>query len=604
MRNADTVLGIIHERGKQGLPLEDIYRQLYNPHLYTRAYERLRTNKGAMTPGVTGETVDDMSMGKIGTIIDAVRHERYRWTPVKRVYIPKKGGKTRPLGLPTWSDKLLQEVMRSVLEAYYEPQFSDRSHGFRPNRGCHTALEAVRQTWTGTRWFIEGDIAQCYDRLDHAVLLAILAENLRDNRFLRLLSTMLKAGYVENWTHHATPSGAPQGGVVSPILSNVYLDRLDTFVETTLLSAYNRGERRQYNPDYARIASRLRGARARGDANQAHELEKQRRTVPYGDPQDPHYRRLTYLRYADDFLLGFIGPKAEAEEIKDCLRAYLRDTLKLELSEDKTLITHARSTPARFLGYEIQSQHRHDKLDHRGRRCVNDIVALRVPGDVVDQHCRRYMRRGEPALRAELCHASDYAIVSKYQTEYRGLVQYYLLATNVHRLSKLTYVMETSLLKTLAAKHRTTVNAAAQKYRATTETPHGPMKCLRVTVDRGEEKPPLVAEFGGIPLRRVTAHTIVDAFPRIWMHRTDLLARMLADECELCGWKGGCHVHHIRKMADLHRRGRRGKPAWAKRMIALRRKTLVVCQPCHAAIHAGRLSRPGIMDTSPESRVQ
>ena len=316
---------------------------------YTRAYERLRTNKGAMTPGVTGETVDDMSMGKIGTIIDAVRHERYRWTPVKRVYIPKKGGKTRPLGLPTWSDKLLQEVMRSVLETYYEPQFSDRSHGFRPNRGCHTALEAVRQTWTGTRWFIEGDIAQCYDRLDHAVLLAILAENLRDNRFLRLLSTMLKAGYVENWTHHATPSGAPQGGVVSPILSNVYLDRLDTFVETTLLSAYNRGERRQYNPDYARIASRLRGARARGDANQAHELEKQRRTVPYGDPQDPHYRRLTYLRYADDFLLGFIGPKAEAEEIKDCLRAYLRDTLKLELSEDKTLITHARSTPARFL---------------------------------------------------------------------------------------------------------------------------------------------------------------------------------------------------------------------------------------------------------------
>jgi group II intron reverse transcriptase/maturase len=604
MRNADTVLGIIHERGKQGLPLEDIYRQLYNPHLYTQAYERLRTNKGAMTPGITGETVDGMSLGKIGAIIEAVRHERYRWTPVKRVYIPKKGGKTRPLGLPTWSDKLLQEVMRSILEAYYEPQFSDRSHGFRPNRGCHTALEAIRQTWTGTRWFIEGDIAQCFDRLDHTVLLAILAEQLHDNRFLRLLATMLEAGYLEDWTHHATLSGTPQGGVASPILSNVYLDRLDTFVETALLPQYNCGERRRPHRVYGRIAGRLREARARGDAQRAHELEKQRRLVPYGDPQDPHYRRLTYLRYADDFLLGFIGPKTEAEEIKARLSAYLRDTLKLELSEHKTLITHARSAPAHFLGYEIQSQHSHDKLDHRGRRCVNDIVALRVPGAVVDQHCRRYMRRGEPALRAELCHASTYAIVCKYQTEYRGLVQYYLLAMNVHRLAKLRYVMETSLLKTLAAKHQMTVNAVAHKYSAITETPHGPMTCLRVRIDRGEAKPPLVAQFGGLPLRRGTAHPISDVFPRIWMHRTDLLARLLADTCELCGWKGSCHVHHIRKMADLHQRGRREKPEWMKRMIALRRKTLVVCQPCHATIHAGRLLQPGLKDRSLESRVQ
>jgi len=163
MREAATVLGIIHARGRRGLPLEDIYRQLYNPRLYLRAYDRLRNNQGALTPGVTEETVDGMFLAKIGAIIDAVRQERYRWRPVKRTYIPKKNGKRRPLGLPTWSDKLLQEVIRSILEAYYEPQFSPHSHGFRPDHGCHTALAAVQRTWKGTRWFIEGDIAQCFD---------------------------------------------------------------------------------------------------------------------------------------------------------------------------------------------------------------------------------------------------------------------------------------------------------------------------------------------------------------------------------------------------------------------------------------------------------
>src|SRR5438876_359724 len=201
MRNAATTLAIIHERGKQGLPLEDIYCRLYNPDLYLRAYENLRTNKGAMTPGVTGETVDGMLLGKIERIIEELRYERYRWSPARRVYIPKKNGKQRPLGMPTWRDKLLQEVMRSMLEAYYEPQFNDHSHGFRPNRGCHTALWTIHHGWVGTGWFIEGDIKGCFDNIDHEVLLAILAEKLHDNRFLRLITTMLKAGYLEDWAY-------------------------------------------------------------------------------------------------------------------------------------------------------------------------------------------------------------------------------------------------------------------------------------------------------------------------------------------------------------------------------------------------------------------
>jgi len=228
MRSAETVLGIIRERGRRGLPLEDVYRQLFNPLLFLRAYGRIARNAGALTPGSTAETVDGMSLEKIRAIIALLRQERYRWRPVRRTFIAKKGTlKKRPLGLPTWSDKLLQEVVRSILEAYYEPQFSSRSHGFRPNRGCHTALTEVRQHGTGTRWFIEGDIAQCFDRLDHQVLLAILRERIHDNRFLRLIVQLLKAGYLEDWRFNRTLSGTPQGGVVRPILANVYLERLE-----------------------------------------------------------------------------------------------------------------------------------------------------------------------------------------------------------------------------------------------------------------------------------------------------------------------------------------------------------------------------------------
>src|SRR3989440_2799549 len=311
MQNAETVLGVLRERGKKGLPLDELCRQLFNPQLYLLAYGRIYSNKGAMTPGVDAETADGMTMGKIEAIIDAVRHERYRFRPVRRHYIPKKDGKQRPLGLPSWSDKLLGEVIRLLLEAYYEPQFSDCSHGYRPGRGCHTALGEVARTWTGTSWFIEGDISQCFDRLDSRVMLDTLGEKIRDNRLLRLIGQMLQAGYLEDWVWNATLSGAPQGGVLSPCLSNIYVDRLDKFVEAVLLPEYTRGVHRSSNPEYKRISSAIRRARKRGDHAAARALQKQQRSIPTTDLQDPAYRRLRYVRYADDILLGFTGPKAE-----------------------------------------------------------------------------------------------------------------------------------------------------------------------------------------------------------------------------------------------------------------------------------------------------
>ena len=596
MRNAETVLAIIQERGKRGLPLEDIYRQLYNPDLYLRAYARLYSNKGAMSKGTTSETVDGMSLKKIEAIIDALRHERYRWTPVRRVYIPKKNGKQRPLGVPTWSDKLLQEVIRLILEAYYEPQMSDHSHGFRPERGCHTALTEIKHTWTGTIWFIEGDISGCFDNIDHDILLSMLKERLHDARFIRLLEGLLKAGYLEEWRYHNTLSGTPQGGVVSPILANIYLHQLDHFVETVLLPAYNRKEERTRNSAYRKIEGRIRRLKAQGKRKEITKLKQQRRKLPARDPYDADYRRLRYVRYADDFLLGFAGPKAEAEKIRDSLKQFLRETLKLELSQEKTLITHARTRAARFLGYEIATCHANDKLTAtKWSRNVNGRIELRVPIDVIEEHCARYMAHGKPTHRMELTHLSDFAIVEQYQWKYRGLVQYYALAVNIAWLNKLRWVMRTSLLKTLARKHKSSVSVMAQQYQSTTETPYGPMACLEVKIDREPEKKPLIARFGGIPLRRQEQAILTDSPPfPVVTPRNEVVKRLLRNTCEICGSKENISVHHVRALKDLQKKGRRERPAWMQVMAAIRRKTLVVCAQCHWAIHTGTPTRPPI----------
>src|SRR2546430_1089562 len=328
MQSAETVLDVIGKRGARGLPLQRLYRQMFNPQLFLVAYGRMYANKGAMTPGVTAETPDGMSLAKIEAIIDVLRHERYRWQPVKRVYIEKKNSsKKRPLGLPTWSDKLVAEVVRLLLEAYYEPQFSDRSHGFRPGRGCHTALSEVVDVWKGTHWFIEGDISDCFGSLDHEVMLATLAEKIHDGRFLQLVSRMLKAGYLEDWTWHATLSGSPQGGIASPVLSNVYLDRFDQWIELRLLPEYNLGRRRRPSPDYKAVEYAIARAKRHGDRAELRRLSLRRRQLPSQDPADPDYRRLRYVRYADDWLLGFAGPRREAEEIKEKVAAFLRDEL-------------------------------------------------------------------------------------------------------------------------------------------------------------------------------------------------------------------------------------------------------------------------------------
>jgi group II intron reverse transcriptase/maturase len=591
MQDARVYLGLVRERGKKGLPLTRVYRQLYNRDLYLIAYGKIYRNAGATTQGTTEETVDAMSLAKIDAIINALRQEHYQWKPVRRVSIPKRNStKKRALGLPTWSDKLVQEVIRLILDAYFEPSFSDHSHGFRPQRGCHTALKDIYESWAGITWYIEGDISACFDSLSHDILLDTLAEHIHDGRFLRLIRSLLKAGYLEDWKWNRTLSGAPQGSIIGPILSNIYLSKLDSFVEKTLIPAYTRGKRRRANPTYSHLNNTIRRKRKQGKMEEVKLLEKQRRALPSVDTADPTYRRLRYCRYADDWLLGYIGSQEEAEEIKRQVGEFLSKYLKLELSKTKTLITHARTEKAKFLGYEISTFQRNDAREqtYYKRRVLNGKAELSLPKKVIQEQSQRYMKRNKAIHRPEMEHDSVFTIISYYQGVYRGIVEYYRMAHNVSLLNKLKWIMETSLTKTLAAKLKLSVRQVYAKYHTTLATDGKSYKGLQTVIYRGEDKKPLVAQWGGIPLRRQMDHPLPDRPYPYWDARTEIVQRLLADTCELCGSHTAIEVHHIRALKDLKPYGRADKPAWVKTMAARHRKTLVVCRFCHKDIHQGR----------------
>ena len=589
MQKAEVVLGVLRERGERKLPCEQLYRQMFNRDLYLTAYGNIYSNKGAMTPGASGETADGMSEAKIEQIIGLMRQERYRFSPARRTYIPKKNGRLRPLGMPSWSDKLVGEVVRILLEAFYDPQFSDNSHGFRKGRGCHTALRHIDTAWTGTAWFIEGDVTDCFGSLDHEILLGILAEKIHDNRFLRLIRNMLKAGYLEDWEYRETLSGCPQGGVVSPILSNIYLHKLDEFIEQELIPQYTRGTSRRYNPEYDRTWKRLNRARKKGDRAAARDLEKKALELPSHDPADPGYRRTRYVRYADDTLLGFNGPKAEAEEIKARIAVFLRETLGLELNEAKTLITHARTQRARFLGYDITVQHCNARLTG-GKREANGKIALKVPPDVIKAQCARYRRHGKPSGRRELQNNDDYDIVRLYGAEYQGVVNYYLLAQDVWKLNTLWWHSATSMLKTLAAKHHSTVTKMAARHEAKVKTRDGLRTCFTARRKR-QGKKDLVARSGGIILRRDRRAEIREPRPAPAAYpRRELVSRLRTRRCELCETGTTVAVHQVTGLKALGQPGP-GQPAWAALMAKMRRKTLIVCAACHDLIHANPVTQ-------------
>ena len=586
MRTAQTVLTVIQERGKQHKPIERVYKLLFNRDLYLNAYAKLYPNNGAMTKGVTEETVDGMSIQKIDRMIELLREEKYQWKPARREYIPKKNGKKRPLGIPTWGDKLLQEVMREILEAYYEPQFSTHSHGFRPNRGCHTALQEI-QVWKGTRWFIEGDISKYFDTIDHAVLLKILERNIHDGRFIRLVANMLKAGYLEDWKFNQTISGTPQGGVISPLLANIYLNEFDQWIEKVLIPNNTRGKRQKANPVYSRMNAEISKARKNSDIQTAHRLKVERRNIPAVDPYDENYRRCRYVRYADDFLIGVIGSFEDASEIKEKFRVFLKNTLHLEMSEEKTKITHSQDK-ARFLGYDITTAKNSALMydsKHQLRKTHTGRIKLYAPKDKWQGKLMeygalriRYDENGKEIWdshhRGNMVHMTDVEIVSQVNAEIRGMYNYYSIAENATVIKNFAFILEYSMYKTFGLKYRKSVYKIQKKYRENGifMVPYNTKKGLKY------------CEFyhDGFKKKRYACSFEPDLLPQYVKYDNPnyLRTRIKLGVCELCGENtDDICMHHVKSLKSI-----KADNEWNTIMLAKRRKTLAVCPNCYAKI--------------------
>jgi group II intron reverse transcriptase/maturase len=596
MQTAEHILQAIHKMGENRIPITRVYRCLFSEDIFLAAYDKIARNRGALTKGSEDDTADGMSLSRIRRIIEELREEKFRFRPARRIQIPKKSGGTRPLGIPNFSDKLVQEALRMVLETYYEPRFRGGSHGFRPGRGCHTALASLHNKFKGAAWFIEGDIRGCFDHIDHEILMKVLARDIQDGRLLNLIRMSLDAGYIEDWKYHHTYSGTPQGGVLSPLLANIYLNELDVYIEDVLIPQFTRGKKRGCNPEYQKLAHAIQRARKNGNNDLVNQFVQQQRQIPSQNVNDPDFRRLQYIRYADDFILSIIGSKSEAEEIKARISAFLQEHLNLEMSASKSLITHGRTQFARFLGYAISIYQVDDKITPRtgtkvSTRSVNGCVRLGVPYGLVDKRAAYYMRNGKPIHESGVLAYSDAQIINIYQRRFRGFAEYYKYAVDRSSLTKLKYIMEVALVKTLSRKFRVSVKKIYRKYSETRVINGYPYKVLivRVPTKNGSQE----VYWGGISLKvdKLGLSEIVDdrkAGDFFTSHYTDLIQRLQAQECEICGSTEDCDVHHIRKLADLKQRwkGRKEKPDWVVRMIAIRRKTLVVCSRCHHKIHS------------------
>lgn len=601
MRSPERVLNSLNEHSKDSsYKFERLYRILFNEELFYVAYQKIASNGGSTTKGSDGRSIDEMSLARIETLIASLKDESYQPHPSRRVHIPKKNGKTRPLGIPAFEDKLVQEVVRMILEAIYEGHFETTSHGFRPKRSCHTALLHIQKTFSGAKWFIEGDIKGFFDNIDHDVLVGILRERISDDRFIRLIRKFLKAGYVEDWTFHNTYSGTPQGGIVSPILANIYLDKLDKYVKE-YIRHFDKGTKRRPGKESNNLANeRKRTVRKLKKVKDGTEkaalvarlkaIEQERAAFPNGDEMDESYRRLKYIRYADDFILGVIGSKEEAQRIKEDIKSFLSASLALELSEEKTLITHTGKS-AKFLGYEITvTRDNHQRRDVRGclRRTYGKRVRLNVSMATLRDKLLEYgameikLRNGKevwkPKCRSGLIFNDDLEILDRYNRETVGFCNYYLIANNCVVLHNFRYIMEYSMYKTFAGKYRSTVRKINKKYRYN-----------KLFTVKYEQKGAIKSRtfYKTSFKRRTTAFNgscDIEPYSIADVSRTNLTDRLKAEKCELCGATGKLIMHHVRNLKDL-----KGKESWERLMSARKRKTIALCPSCHRLRHLGKV---------------
>ena len=597
MEKSERVLKALSDHSQSSdYKYERLYRYLFSEEMFAVAYQRIYAKQGNMTPGTDGKTIDEMSLERIERLIVSLKDESYQPHPARRVYIPKKNGKKRPLGIPSFEDKLVQEVVRLLLEAIYEGHFEGTSHGFRPHRSCHTALGMIQKSFAGAKWFIEGDIKGFFDNIDHNVLISILRERISDERFLRLIRKFFNAGYVEDWKYNKTYSGTPQGGIISPILANIYLDKFDKYIKE-YAAKFRKGDRRSINPEYWRLnnkKNRLKQKLQKTSDEQMRksylyeiaQLSKQMLSTPHKDAMDADFRRLQYVRYADDFLISVIGSKSECETIKADITQFMREQLKLELSDEKTLITHAQDK-AKFLGYEIfirKSDAVKRNRDGVLKRDFNGAVVLTLNSAVIQKKLTEYNALEVRNIdgkdiwwskpRRYMTPMKPEDILAQYNAEIRGLYNYYSLAANVSKeCASFAFIMKMSMFKTLGWKLNTSARKVRQKYQKDKDfvIPYNDAKGkqkYRVFYNEGFKK------------RNAQFDVDYDKLPQTrYVPYPSLVERLKDGRCELCGKEGKVVMHHVRTLTKL-----KGNNEWEKLMLKRHRKTLVVCEDCNSMI--------------------
>lgn len=605
MRNPINVLSSLQQHSsKKSYTYERLYRNLYNRDFYLLAYQNIYANEGNMTKGTDGKTIDAMSLKRIDKLIESLKSERYQPNPSRRTYIPKKNGTVRPLGIPSFDDKLIQEIIRMVLQAIYEGYFEKSSHGFRPKKSCHTALDSIQKSFSGAKWFIEGDIKGFFDNIDHKIMIGILSKRIKDEKFLRLINKFLRAGYLEEWQYHNSYSGTPQGGIISPILANIYLDEFDKYMQE-LKSEFDKGKGRKPLSQAIKFESHLQRLRRKlsvtTDENERKailqkiaEIQREKYQTPYSDPMDNDFKRLQYIRYADDFIIGILGSKEDAKSLKSKITEYLQNSLKLELSEEKTLITNS-SDKAKFLGYEIYVRKTDAVTTNKNgvkSRYLNGSVCLSVSMQTIRDKLVEYKAMSvettvygkenfKPKSRYYLKDNDDLEILEQYNSEIRGLRNYYSLANNSSIVSSFGYIMQYSMFKTFATKYRTSVRKITQKLRI------GKGFGIRYKDKKGNTKTRLFYN-EGFSRKKLKYSQNVDIIPKTIMYtaKTSLKQRLEAGKCEYCGNEDGMiEIHHVRKLKDL-----KGKSRLETFMIARNRKTIALCRQCHSDLHLGRLN--------------
>ena len=597
MEKSERVLKALSDHSQSSdYKYERLYRYLFSEEMFAVAYQRIYAKQGNMTPGTDGKTIDEMSLERIERLIVSLKDESYQPHPARRVYIPKKNGKKRPLGIPSFEDKLVQEVVRLLLEAIYEGHFEGTSHGFRPHRSCHTALGMIQKSFAGAKWFIEGDIKGFFDNIDHNVLISILRERISDERFLRLIRKFLNAGYVEDWKYNKTYSGTPQGGIISPMLANIYLDKFDKYIKE-YAAKFRKGDRRSINPEYWRLNNKKNWLKQKLQKTsdeqirksylyEIAQLSKQMLSTPHKDAMDADFRRMQYVRYADDFLISVIGSKSECETIKADITQFMREQLKLELSDEKTLITHAQDK-AKFLGYEIfirKSDAVKRNKDGVLKRDFNGAVVLTLNSAVIQKKLTEYNALEVRNIdgkdiwwskpRRYMTPMKPEDILAQYNAETRGLYNYYSLAANVSKeCASFAFIMKMSMFKTLGWKLNTSARKVRQKYQKDKDfvIPYNDAKGkqkYRVFYNEGFKK------------RNAQFDVDYDKLPQtMYVPYPSLVERLKDGRCELCGKEGKVVMHHVRTLTKL-----KGNNEWEKLMLKRQRKTLVVCEDCNLMI--------------------